>query len=193
MISRRNFLRTGAALGVAAGFSTDWLLAPSAAAGDFPPADAEAVADPRFEEARAFEAEARDRVRAFRPVGVDAGDVVMRVGAFAEGERMAGLTPVATAMLVASAAADVRLRVRYRGTHEYLSAGMVRHTLWGDREIVGSIADGLVASEGRWGAFLGSRVGRLLASSEDDERVIVEARAVRPAGSPGRLVSWVVG
>jgi len=193
MINRRDFIRLGSAFGLVAAVPGEWPFAAVRPASGFP--GMEAFADTRYAEGRAFAAAARAQSMVVHPVGVDPSAAVTRLAPYARERptRIVGLTTLAATVVVEAAAADLRMRVRYRGLHGYSADGLMRHELEGDHDLVRVVGGDLAAARDPWAVVLAMRLERLLAGDEPVASRVVEAPAPPSNRMPLQLVSWVIG
>jgi len=193
MINRRDFIRLGGAFGLVAAVPWKWPFAAVQPARGF--SGLEAFADTRYAQGRAFAAAARAQSMVVCPVGVDPTAAVTRLAPYAREcpTRIVGLTTLAAAVLLEAAAADIRMRIRYRGLHGYGADGVMRHELEGDHDLVRVVGDDLAAARNPWAVVLAMRVERLLSSGEAVASRVVQAPAPPSDRMPLPLVSWVIG
>ena len=139
----------------------------------------EVFADTRYAEGLEFAAAARAQSLVVQPVAVDPSKAVGRLAPYA-GECptcVVGLTTLAATVVIEAAAADLRMRVRYRGLHGYTAEGVMRHQLEGDRELVRILGGDLAAARDPWPLVLASRIERLSRGNDLAVSQVVETSA----------------
>ncbi len=195
MASRREFLQLGvAAFALPITVHTGLLPEASNAPGDaaFVPLY-KVIFDERYQASRAFAAKAESLGASINGIKGDITDLWFhdldlrwRQGPAA----IAGLTGHGALFCLERLAWDRRMRVVFRGEHEYLAGG-VRHALAGPESVLRE-ASSLESSGQDWGELIARLVMQCPAvRSEAAEAAIVSRRAGQE-DDPERLYSWVI-
>lgn len=189
MLSRRDFLRGGAAAGVLSATSLGAIGATAQRAGA---AAFEAVCDTRWPEADAF-LEALGG-RAFRAHGVstDPGAVLGLIGPAVAAQRpLVGLTTDPVLLLAEHLAGREGYALVFHSEHRHDGTALM-HVLRGEPALLGALEPALRAAGATWPALLGRHAATLAASRHLGAMRRVPGPAEIAPGSPGHLTVWAL-
>lgn len=190
MVSRREFLRGGAAAGLLSAAPVGLV---GAATHPGPALAFEAVCDTRWEEGNQFLAALGSSPYRAHGVGTDPGAVLgMLPAAIAARRPVVGISTDAALLLAEHLAGREGYRLVFHSDHEHTPTDTLTHTLRGERDLLDALERPLAQGGARWPALLACHAGALAVSRGGDQRRSVQARATRPAASPGHLAVWAL-
>lgn len=190
MVSRREFLRGGAAAGLLSAAPVGLV---GAATHPGPVPAFEAVCDTRWEEGDLFLAALGSAPYRAHGVGADPGAVLgVLPNAIAAGRPIVGITTDAALVLAEHLAGREGYQLVFHSDHQHADADALTHTLRGEHALVEALERPLAQGGAQWPALLARHAGALTASRGRDRQRTVQARATRPAASPGHLAVWAL-
>lgn len=189
MLSRRDFLRGGAAAGMLSA-------APVGVVGASTSRQArtrfEAVCDTRCVEGEQFLSALGGAPYRTHGVTTDPGEVLAVLPEVLKARRaLVGLTSDATLVLVQHLAEREGYRLGFYSEHRH-DGDALTHTLHGETALVDPVTAALPAAAAQWPALLGRHAGELAHSRALRARRTVRVPGERPADSPGHLAAWVL-
>lgn len=196
MASRREFLQVaGVALALPISARAGSKPASAALAGETAPAQLyKVIYDERHASSRAFAAEV---ARLGAPVHAIQGDITelwfrdLDARWKKQPVAIAGLTEHGALFCLERLSWDHGMRVVYRADHTYRADGYMEHELSGSERMLREAVD-LSASGPGWSTRVASLLTRCPAARAQASKLTVVTPAVRQAGDPEHLVSWVI-
>lgn len=196
MASRREFLQIGvAALALPISARAGLKPAATSAAGELAPTQLyKVIFDERHASSRAFASEVK---RLGAPVCAIKGDITdlwfndLDARWRKEPVAIAGLTEHGPLFCLERLAWDHGMRVVYRADHTYRADGYMEHELSGSERMLREAVD-LSSSGPDWSSRVASLLTRCPASRAQASKLTVVTPAVKQAGDPEHLVSWVI-
>jgi len=196
MASRREFLQVaGVALALPISARAGSKPTSAALAGETAPAQLyKVIYDERHASSRAFAAEV---ARLGAPVHAIQGDITdlwfrdLDARWKKQPVAIAGLTEHGALFCLERLSWDHGMRVVYRADHTYRADGYMEHELSGSERMLREAVD-LSASGPGWSTRVASLLTRCPAARAQASKLTVVTPAVRQAGDPEHLVSWVI-
>jgi hypothetical protein len=189
MLSRRDFLRGGAAAGVLSATTVGALGVTAASEGALA---FEAVCDTRWHEANEFLGALGGQAYRAHGVTTDPGAVLGLVGpAIAAGRPIVGFTTDPVLLLAEHVAGREGYALVFHSDHRHDGTALT-HVLRGETALLAALEPALLASGAAWPALLARHANALAASRALAATRRVEGGGARPAGSPGHLTTWVL-
>jgi hypothetical protein len=192
MVHRRELLRAGAGLALAAPLRIPLRLLVGTAGS--PLAAADVMAESGLFASPELISAARENARHARVIDIDNTILIRQLAeAWAKNPRpLFGMTRSDVAVLVEALARDYGMAVVYRGWHDHRATGSIHHVLYGEAEAIAALRREFASAGDGFGTILGRQVAQLAAFSTRPVSINFEVATKRLPQGRTRFVSWAV-
>lgn len=192
MVHRRELLRAGAGLVLAAPLRIPFRLLTGTASSSLAAPDVMAESG-LFASSELISA-ARENARHSRVIDIDNTVLIKQLSeAWAKNPRpLFGMTRSDVAVLVEALARDYGMAVVYRGWHDLRPTGSIHHVLYGNAEAIAALRAEFASAGDGFGKILGKQVAQLATFSARPISMNFEADTKRVPQGRVRFVSWAV-